>query len=258
VKWFKHETDAMRSEKLTRLIDEFGLEGYGRFWRVMEIVAERMDESNRCHAELPEKEWLLLLSIRRPLFNRYLLAICQLFNIKVIRNNLLIRIEIPNLLEKRDNYTANLQATNKKLASKEVEVEVENECSGLKSLASSEVNSEKQKNGIQKYKFDDSDMELALFMQGRIKNLLPDFKAPNLKSWANEFRLIREQDNRGHEDIKDLFSWANNNDFWCANILSPAKFRKQWDTLTAQKNSNGNGYRNRADINSASSGGVVL
>ena len=60
MKWFKHETDAIHSEKLTRLINEFGFEGYGRFWRIMEIVAERMDVSDRCHAELPEKEWLRL------------------------------------------------------------------------------------------------------------------------------------------------------------------------------------------------------
>ena len=115
MRWFKHETDAIHSEKLSLLMAEFGFEGYGRYWRIMEIVAERMDVSDRCHAELPEKEWLRLLSVRRPLLSRYLLVISQLFNIKVITKGLLIRIEIPNLLGKRDNYTSDLQASSKKL-----------------------------------------------------------------------------------------------------------------------------------------------
>ncbi len=121
----------MHSEKLTRLINEYGIGGYGRFWRIMEIVAERMDESDRCHIELPKKEWLRLLSIRRPLFDRYLDTISSIFDnwqITTDNDKQLIRIEIPNLLGKRDNYTTNLQAKNKKLANrsrsrKEVEVE---------------------------------------------------------------------------------------------------------------------------------------
>ena len=118
MKWFKHEVDAIHSEKLTRLKNEFGFEGYGRYWRIMELVAERMDGSNRCHIELPEKEWLRMLSIRRPLFTRYLVVIGLLFDswrITTDNETLLIRIEIPNLLGKRDNYTSDLQAPSKKL-----------------------------------------------------------------------------------------------------------------------------------------------
>ena len=118
MKWFKHEVDAIHSEKLTRLKNDFGFEGCGRYWRIMELVAERMDGSDRCHIELPEKEWLSLLSMRRPLFDRYLVVIGLLFDSwRITRDNerLLIRIEIPNLLKKRDNYTSDLQASSKKL-----------------------------------------------------------------------------------------------------------------------------------------------
>jgi|GEM_PF-6348042 len=118
MKWFKHETDSIHSEKLTRLKNEFGFEGYGRYWRIMELVAERMDGSNRCHIELPEKEWLRLLSIRRQSFNYYLTVIRLLFDswrITTDNETQLIRIEIPNLLGKRDNYTSDLQASSKKL-----------------------------------------------------------------------------------------------------------------------------------------------
>lgn len=118
MKWFKHETDSLSSEKLSKLIHEFGFGGYGRYWRIMELVAERMDGTSRCGVELPEKEWLRYLLVRRPLFRRYLVVIAQLFDIKVITTGLLINIEIPNLLKKRDNYTKDLQAPCKKLAAR--------------------------------------------------------------------------------------------------------------------------------------------
>ena len=59
-----------------------------------------------------------MLSISRPLFDRYLFVIVLLFDswrITSDKEKLLIRIEIPNLLEKRDNYTSDLQASSKKL-----------------------------------------------------------------------------------------------------------------------------------------------
>jgi hypothetical protein len=102
------------------------------------------------------------------------------------------------------------------------------------------------------------DKETAIFIFGKIQNIRPKFKEPNLESWANDIRLLRERDGRSHEEIKTLFSWANNHSFWQSNILSPSKLRDQWDRLEIQKSSNGNGYRSQADFNSASSGRVVL
>lgn len=125
MKWFHHEVDSMHSEKIAALIAEFGFEGYGRYWRIMEIVAERMDGSGRFWAELPMELWLRYLSVRRPLFNRYLVVIQLLFDIKVVSTGLLLRIEIPNLLKWQDNYTKDLVEKRKKLLSKEREIEID-------------------------------------------------------------------------------------------------------------------------------------
>lgn len=58
---------------------------------------------------------------------------------------------------------------------------------------------------------------------------------PNWVEWANTIRLMRVQDNRTHFDICDLFKWANKDDFWKDNILSPSSLRKQWDQLTTRR-----------------------
>ena len=63
----------------------------------------------------------------------------------------------------------------------------------------------------------------------------PTAKAPNWAQWANDIRLMREQDGRTHHDICSLFKWANLDPFWSANVLCPKTLRKQWDKLTAKR-----------------------
>ena len=114
MKWFKHETDSMDSEKMKMLIHEFGFEGYGWFWRIMEIVAKKMDETGRCHYEQPVSEWCGNLKVKRKKLGLFLELIQFQTNIKVVSSEDKLRIEIPNLLKKRDNYTKDLQVTSNK------------------------------------------------------------------------------------------------------------------------------------------------
>jgi len=127
MKWFHHDTDIRHKEAIAKLKAEFGFEGIGRYWTICEIIAEQMDYSDKCFAEFPETKWLSELVIRRPLFRRYLQVIGQLFDNRVIINGSLIRIEMPNLLEKKDNHSRNLQAKKRKLASKDKDKDKEKE-----------------------------------------------------------------------------------------------------------------------------------
>lgn len=82
-----------------------------------------------------------------------------------------------------------------------------------------------------KYKYEFGDLTFAEQMYSRILALNPNQKKPNLDSWANTIRLCREQDNRDLESLWAVFDWANKDNFWSSNILSPEKLRKQFDTL---------------------------
>lgn len=59
-------------------------------------------------------------------------------------------------------------------------------------------------------------------------------KRPSGESWANEFRLMRERDNRSVEQIRYLITWTAQHHFWSGVILSPAKLRAKWDQLAKQ------------------------
>jgi len=85
-------------------------------------------------------------------------------------------------------------------------------------------------------KYTDEDMSVALIIKDMVARLNPSMKKPNEDGWANTVRLIREIDSKAHDEILELFSWANNNDFWKTNILSPSSLRKRWDQLTIKMN----------------------
>lgn len=83
-------------------------------------------------------------------------------------------------------------------------------------------------------KFDKEDMELSCLLYDLIKINIPTYKEPNLEKWADQIRLMKENDKRTPEQIKFVIKWAQNNDFWQANILSTKKLREKFDTLVAQ------------------------
>lgn len=82
-----------------------------------------------------------------------------------------------------------------------------------------------------KYTFDENHMHLAKFLLSEIRKNNPNFKEPNLKSWANAIRLMVERDNRTLEDIASVIIWCQNDSFWKGNILSANKLRDQYDQL---------------------------
>ncbi|MBE5113357.1 DNA replication protein DnaD, partial [Bacillus paranthracis] len=86
-------------------------------------------------------------------------------------------------------------------------------------------------------KFETCDTNAAKYLFEKIKSNNSKQKQPNFDSWANEFRLMREKDNRELQEIKDVIDWCQEDMFWKGNILSPKKLREKFDQLTIQMNS---------------------
>lgn len=128
MKWFKHETDCDKSEGLNYLIDNFGWEGYGRWFRLLEIIASKMDETDKCSVKYSKKKWSELLGLKQFKLDSLLECFQNKLKTNVKQNDNDIEISIPNLLKKRDNYTRNLQVNSKQEVDVEVdkEIEVEN------------------------------------------------------------------------------------------------------------------------------------
>ena len=76
--------------------------------------------------------------------------------------------------------------------------------------------------------------QLSNLLFERIQQNNPDYKKPNLQTWAKHIDLMIRRDGRTPEDIRKAIEWAQSNDFWWKNILSTEKLRKQYDTITSQ------------------------
>jgi len=89
------------------------------------------------------------------------------------------------------------------------------------------------------------DEATAAWMFDIVLQLQPEHKRPNFAEWAKHIRLLRERDGRTDADIRAMFSAADADEFWQANIRCPAKLRKQWDQLDLKfRKSSGTGHSN--------------
>jgi len=106
MRWFKHYTDAFDDEGFDVLADEFGgLEGYGIFWRVVEIVGKQMDGTDRCEASYSIKTWCRKLGVRTKKLDRFLAVVQQELNFHVEKSDKSLLIRIPKLLSLRDEWS---------------------------------------------------------------------------------------------------------------------------------------------------------
>jgi len=84
-------------------------------------------------------------------------------------------------------------------------------------------------------RWEKGDMETVDSIFNLLLALNPKHRKPSMDTLANEGRLMRENDGPSPSEIMDLFSFANSDNFWKSNILSPKKLREKWDVLTIKK-----------------------
>lgn len=93
-----------------------------------------------------------------------------------------------------------------------------------------------------KLRSDPKDHAFAEFMLDRIRKVKPNFKSPNLDSWANSIRLAREVDGRTLEELRGVFLFANSDAFWQSNVLSADTLREKFDQLQLKSQGPTNGH----------------
>ena len=113
MRWFKHLTVSWEDEKMATLVSEFGLEGYGFWWRLLEIIAEQMDETNKCSVSYSLPQWSRMLychhnKVSNMLSNLEVTGLVKL-NKTLANGNNKIEVTIPNLLKFRDEYSKKIR-----------------------------------------------------------------------------------------------------------------------------------------------------
>ena len=107
MRWFKHMTGAHRDESLCRMMDEFGLEGYGAYWIVLETIAaqcDKKDADGKISLTLSVKNWRKIVPFAPQKLTKWLAFAEQLALFCVEMSENLITVSCPKLLKYCDEY----------------------------------------------------------------------------------------------------------------------------------------------------------
>ncbi len=90
-----------------------------------------------------------------------------------------------------------------------------------------------QKKEVQKklYCPNSDELRTSELLLNLIRQRNPNFKQPDLQSWAKHIDLMLRIDKRSPEEIEKVITWCQQDSFWCSNILSTQKLRGQYDQL---------------------------
>ncbi len=105
LRWFKHLTESADDEKLAGILTQYGTEGYGAWWLVVEIVAKQMDKTDRCKVEYPLEIWSRKIFTSRRKTLNFLQVFSEKNLISLTKSENIISVEIPKLLKFRDEYS---------------------------------------------------------------------------------------------------------------------------------------------------------
>lgn len=234
--WFKHDSNARNDIKIQALRHDFGVEGYGMFFMIIEIMRE--SDNNK----LPYNKKFSMVGIARDLgvevgllsafiescINDYELFVCdgEYFWSESL-NHRLHEHEIAK--EKRRIDGA--KGGRPKKQTEQIEVPVEEKPAPIQKV----VEKTNQKKQVEKpieteaeYDFCDDVMYLVNLLSSKMTENNPNCKLPSdLKKWYNDIRLMIDKDGYLFEQIEQMIRWSQDDSFWKSNILSADKLRKQ-------------------------------
>jgi hypothetical protein len=105
MKWFKHSANASDDSFIEGLEERFGLEGYARWWKLLEVIATKMDKTDSCSAEHSWVKWQSFLKGKRNKLTLFLEHCQNESKITLEQNGNILKITCPKLLKIRDEYS---------------------------------------------------------------------------------------------------------------------------------------------------------
>ncbi len=242
MKWFKHDSDANRDSKLEKVLMRYGAEGYALYWLCLELIAGQISAS-KLSFELEHDSEILayrlkLDSAKVEEMMRYMVDL-DLFEIEETTQRITC-LKIAERIENSVVRNSELAAIQKRL--KAGTIHEFPETSGKTPKVSYSASDASGTSGLEEKRLEKTrnrkeeahHHEMAREMFSLIRNCLPKAKEPNWEHWARDIRLMEERDNRTSDEIRSVFLWANQDDFWSANVLSPSNLRKNFDRLQSK------------------------
>lgn len=106
MRWFKHLSTSQEDDIMAELISEFGAEGYGVWWIILEKIAVQVDEKDTTYCRFSAKKWAGFGEVSTQRFRKVVKFLDEkMSTFSVVDDGKYIRIECPNILKYRDEWT---------------------------------------------------------------------------------------------------------------------------------------------------------
>lgn len=247
--WFKHDTNAKDDHKVMLLMDQLGIEGYGIFWIIIEVLREQEDYSYPM-AMLP-----VLAKRYYSSAEKFRAVVLNYGLFEVFEND---NFSSPSLMKRMGSYDAICEKRRasgsvggKKKAEKLVanaKQMLSNDVANAKQPCSKPVASRVDKSRVEEIGVDkiespirESKVFTKAFLESPFKdesirfskwyldNLAPEsitISDKSLEEWAYQWYLLRSTDKRSNvKEMCDAIKWAREDKFWSSHLITPMKLR---------------------------------
>lgn len=126
MKWFKHMCNASDDEFIAEIESEFGLEGYARWWKLLEVVGSAMGKDDRTAVKYPWQKWQTFLKAKRNKLETFLVALENKRKINLKQTGNILEINVPKMQELRDEWSKKLRSCSGVAPEQDTEVRVKN------------------------------------------------------------------------------------------------------------------------------------
>lgn len=231
--YFPHFSNARSDRKLKRVIKELGVEGYGIYFMILEVLRDQSDFKYPLEdIDLLADEFNTSEQKVRTVVSNY-----KLFDVdeeQMFFSTKFNEFMQPYLSMKEQRRLAGIasgKARRAKALALAEQAELNDRSTDVQRMVNENEQSKVKESKVNKFSEDSLEYRLSKYLYGFLLERNPNHKEPNFQTWASHIDLMIRKDNREPKQIGEVIKWAQEDSFWCTNILSTSKLRKQYDTI---------------------------
>lgn len=246
--YFPHDSNARNDAKILKVRMKYGAEGYGVYFMLLERLRDDSEYMSVKDYNMIAFDLRVDASLIKDIVENFgLFAFAdngECFYSESFNKRMLIKDEVSNKRAAAGKKGASKRWNGKAIAKPSSEnskaIAKPSEDDGNKSkVKESKVNKTKPsraKSAQRTFAPDSEELQAAQRLWAKITANNPETKEPNLQRWADDLRLMHEQDNRSWDKINRMIKWSQADVFWSGVILSPKKLREKYDQMAAKAN----------------------
>lgn len=249
MRWFKHMTNSIDDEKISKLVDECGLEGYGFFWRVLEMIAAQVDDDGKNYCSYSKRAWCNKLAIKHQTWSKLIASCEQAGLFEVSDDGQTITVKSPNILKYRDEWSrkkaknsgvppeklrSDSGVSRARFSSSKEEEKTETETETEEERDARETRGTPPASPAPPALPDEKFLAFARRFQNEVSlthgNTAPRVTEQLVVSGAEELDRAERLDGFDWQEMQHALMWAVHDDFWGQNLKSLARMRSKTRT----------------------------